>query len=355
MPSSLRNARVVVVGVGAVGGTVAARLARAGVDVTALTRNTEVVHAIRRRGFELVADGERRAVRGRAETALGSDERFDLALLATQPQQVEGAARAILPHLDASAPLVCLQNGLCEARVAPIAGSERVLGAIVSWGASMPAPGVYEKTASGEFTLGRLSEGSEEDLREVGSILESVAPVAYTANLEGARWSKLALNSAISSLGTLAGERLGGLLRVRRYRRLALEIFTEAVEVARAEGVDLEKVAGTLDVSWIALSAAERERAASPGLTAKHALLLGVGLRYRRLRSSMLAAIERGREPAIDSLNGEVVERGRRRGVPAPVNAAVTEGVRALGRGEGRPAREHLDQIYERTRLRKAA
>ena len=35
-----------------------------------------------------------------------------------------------------------------------------------------------------------------------------------------------------------------------------------------------------------------------------------VGLRYRRMRSSMLAAIERKRTPAIDFLNGEVVIRG---------------------------------------------
>ena len=132
--------------------------------------------------------------------------------------------------------------------------------------------------------------------------------MTLTQNLRGARWSKLALNCAVSALGTIAGERLGPLVRVRRYRRLALEVMTECVAVAKAEGVQLEKVAGTLDLDWIALSEADRASRGSAALTAKHALLLAVGLRYRRMRSSMLAAIERGRTPAIDFLNGEVVD-----------------------------------------------
>ena len=97
----------------------------------------------------------------------------------------------------------------------------------------------------------------------------------------------------------------------RFVRRLALEIMTEVTQVARKEGVRLEKVSGTLDLSWIALDEAERAAAGSPSLVAKHGLLLAVGFRYRRMKSSMLSAIERGRTPAVDFLNGEVVDRAR--------------------------------------------
>jgi 2-dehydropantoate 2-reductase len=179
-------------------------------------------------------------------------------------------------------------------------------------------------------------------------MLEAIGPVAYTANLMGARWSKLALNCAISSLGTIAGERLGPLVGVRRYRRLALEVMSEVVAVARAEGVRLEKVAGTLDLEWIALTDAERAASiGSVGLTAKHALLLAVGLRYRRMRSSMLAAIERGRTPAIDFLNGEVVTRAKRHGIEVPVNARVVDTVWAIARGEATSSRDLLDRICD--------
>ena len=210
------------------------------------------------------------------------------------------AARTALPHLAEDAQVVVLQNGLCEDRIAAIVGADRVIGAIVAWGASMPEPGRYERTAAGGFSIGRLSGVVDPAVRRVGELLEAVGPVTLTTNLQGARWSKLALNCAVSALGTIAGERLGLVVRQRRYRRLALEIMTEAVQVAKAEGITLEKVSGTLDLEWVALTEADRVASASVALTAKHALLLAVGLRYRRMRSSMLAAIERGRPPSSD-------------------------------------------------------
>jgi 2-dehydropantoate 2-reductase len=121
--------------------------------------------------------------------------------------------------------------------------------------------------------------------------------------------------------------------------------MTEAVAVAHAEGVRLEKVAGTLDLDWIALTDADRAARASASLTAKHALLVAVGLRYRRMRSSMLAAIERGRTPAIDFLNGEVVTRGRSRDVPTPANARIVANVWEIANGRQRSSRETLDQV----------
>jgi 2-dehydropantoate 2-reductase len=64
----------------------------------------------------------------------------------------------------------------------------------------------------------------------------------------------------------------------------------------------------------------------------------------------MLAAIERGRPPAIDFLNGEVVARGATLGVPTPVNAAMREEVLAIARGASRPSLQLLRAFYERTR-----
>jgi 2-dehydropantoate 2-reductase len=54
------------------------------------------------------------------------------------------------------------------------------------------------------------------------------------------------------------------------------------------------------------------------------------------MRSSMLAAIERGRTPAVDYLNGEVCTRGRELGVATPTNDAARDMVWAIARGEQR-------------------
>jgi 2-dehydropantoate 2-reductase len=345
--------KILVVGAGGIGGIVAGSLAEVGADVTAITTNPAILAAVRSHGFRLREDGEDRAIPGRVEAAAPPGERYDAIVLATQPPSVEEAARTALPSLADDGVMVCLQNGLCEARIAAIAGDARVTGAIVAWGASMPEPGLYERTAAGGFTIGRMSDsGGEPDdaCRALGELFEAVGPVTYTSNLMGARWSKLALNCAISSMGTIGGEHLGPLSRVRRYRRLCLEVMSEVVAVARTEQIRLEKVAGTLDLDWIALTDADRAaRLGSPSLTAKHAILLAVGVRYRRMRSSMLAAIERGRTPAIDFLNGEVVSRARRHGIAVPYNERLVDTVWAIARGAATSSRALLDSICATT------
>jgi len=337
--------RILVMGAGSIGGIVAATLTEVGSAVTAVSTNPSIRAAVDKAGFTLTDDGETRTVRGWVSPA--PEGRYDLCILATQPPHVEDAARTALPHLADDARVVVLQNGLCEDRIAAIVGDTRVIGGIVAWGASMPEPGHYERTAAGGFSLGRLDGKLDDDIKRVAELFEAIGPVTLTENLRGARWSKLALNCAVSALGTIAGEKLGPLVRVRRYRRLALEIMTEAVVVARADGVRLEKVAGTLDLDWVALSAADRTARASASLTAKHALLLAVGLRYRRMRSSMLAAIERKRTPAIDFLNGEIVTRGKRHGVDTPFNQRIVDTVWKIAKGELTSSRATLDAVCD--------
>lgn len=342
--------RVLIVGAGGIGGVLGYSLSASGVRPTVLTSNERVAETIRRRGFRLAGDGGARSFSPEAVlTEAPPPATFDWVLLAVQPPQVVAAARAALPALSARGQLVCLQNGLCEERVAALSGSARVVGAVVAWGASMVEPGVYERTSEGGFSLGVLSGGDSSRLAELSRLLAGVGKVTITDNLLGVRWSKLAINCAVSTLGTLGGARLGKLLKLRFVRRLALEIVTEAVLVARAEGVRLEKVAGTVDLDWLSLERAER-RAPSVALLTKHALMLAVGARYRRMRSSMLGALERGREPAVDFLNGEVVGRAAGHALTVPVNARARDMVWAVARGERSSSPGLLRELYEATR-----
>jgi 2-dehydropantoate 2-reductase len=327
-------------------------LAELGHDVTALTTNPGIARALSGVGFRVRGESAPSATRPRAvlDRILPDTPRFHFILLATQPPQVEEAAAATAPALAEHGRMVCFQNGLCEERVAKLVGAERVIGAVVTWGASMVEPGVYDRTSAGGFSLGRLDGAVDAQLDDLSRILEAVGPVTITQNLLGARWSKLAINCAISTLGTIGGDRLGVLLRHRHVRRLALEIMTEVVRVARALSIRLEKVAGTLDLEWIALTEPELNAGGSPNLVAKHGLLLAVGTRYRRLRSSMLAAIERGRPPAVDFLNGEVMDRARELGIDVPINTSAREVVWQIARGEVKASHGTLRALYDRTR-----
>jgi len=351
---------VLVVGCGGLGGVIAAHLVEqsgaSGADVVGLTTNETIAAAVRERGFVVRGEGVERAVRGAIVTDLGAGEApFDWVILATQPPQVEEAARRVAAHLAPAGRIVCLQNGLCEDIVAGVVGADRVVGAVVAWGGAMPEPGLYDRTSAGGFTVGRMDGAPDDALLRLALLLEPVGPVITTSNLAGARWSKLAINCAISTLGTLGGTRLGSLMLSRLVRRLALEIMTEVVHVARAERVRLEKVSGTIDLEWIALTESERRAAGSPGLVAKHSMLLAVGARYRRMRSSMLSAIERGRQPAVDFLNGEIVRRGPPQGIATPFNRAACDLVHAVARRELAPGMQAIEELSRRAGVDEAA
>jgi 2-dehydropantoate 2-reductase len=347
----MTNPRILLMGCGGIGGIMAAKLVESGGDVMIVTHNPSIAAAVNARGLAVQDEARRQDVPAHAEITIPEHAgTFDFVFLATQPPQVEEAVRAAAPHLRAGGAMVGFQNGLCEQRIAAIAGVEQTIGAIVAWGGSMLEPGVYERTSEGGFVVGRLDGAADGRLEALRAVLESIGPVKISSNLRGARWSKLAINCAISSLGTIGGDRLGALLRYRFVRRLALEVMTEVVAVARARGVRLEKVSGTIDLDWVALTDSERFVSGSPTLMAKHALLLAVGAKFRRLRSSMLIAIERGREPAVDFLNGEVVWRGQQSDVPVALNARIVEMIHEIARGRLHPGVPLLRQLYVASR-----
>jgi 2-dehydropantoate 2-reductase len=346
--------RVLVVGCGGIGGVLLSRLLEAGQRVAAVARREEIARVLQTRGPVLRDEKGERTIRGDLEVFVQPPPAgaHDFILLATPPNGVEAAARDTAHLLAPEGAMVVFQNGLCEDLVARVVGDNKVIGAIVAWGASSPETGVYERTSSGGIMLGTLSGTQDPRLARLAEVLRAVCPITFTENLLGARWSKLAINCAISTLGTVGGSRVGPLLRHRFIRRLAMEVFTEVFQVARAEGVKLEKVASTVDLEWLTLKESEQRARGSLTLVVRHAMLLAIGARYRRLRSSMLAAIERGREPPVDFLNGEVVQRGKAHGIPAPVNERLLEAVHAMSRRELTPGVETLRRIHEQTRPR---
>ncbi len=323
--------RVLVVGSGAIGGVISTLVAHNNqADVHVLSRNQTVAETLRTKGFSAIGVGGPTAAQATIHTT-PPDDTFDFILLATQPPSVEAAAQSVLTCLADDGRMVVLQNGLCEERIAAICGPSRTIGGIVAFGASTTTPGVFERTSHGGFVIGRIDGTQDRHLDALQRILMAVGPVKQTDNLLGARFSKLAINCAVSGLGTVAGTALGTMLKDRTARNIALAVMREAVAVSRAEGIALEPLNGTFDLNWVGDPHASNR---GPSHWARHALLLSVGFKYRKLRSSMLRAIEHGRPPAVDFINGEIAARGRALNISTPVNETVTTLIHQIARGE---------------------
>jgi 2-dehydropantoate 2-reductase len=334
--------RVLIMGCGGIGGVVAAHLAR--MQDTALhvvSSNPDITTVVAREGLTLTGTAPAFTVHPPISSEVPSGP-FDFILLATQPTQIEEAAGQSLNALAKDGAMVVLANGLCEQRVAAVCGDHRVFGGIVSFGATAGAPGHVERTSSGGITIGRLDGKDDARLDLLAAVLSAVGPILLTHNLHGARFSKLALNCAVTGLGTIAGTHLGALLSDASTRNTALSIMREAVAVAQAEAITLEPIGGTFDLDWLANPYGAWS---GPSHWVRHGMLMAVGFKYKKLRSSMLRAIARGRTPAVDFVNGEVARLGKSHGVPTPINRAVTDIIHRIGTGELSPSPAHLHAL----------
>ncbi len=347
--SSLMNnkQRLLLMGCGGVGGVIACGLLRGGHDVTVVTHNEEICQAISANGgLRLTSLDGQWTMPAPAHVYLnGLQEPFDAVYLAMKGTDVEQAVRDVEGYLAPEGYVVTFQNGVVEDRVSAILGRERVIGALAGWGATMHAPGVYEMTSHGEIVIGELDGRLTPRVERLKSTLESISPVTASDNIYGLLWSKLTLNSATSATGAVSGQLLGQMLWRNVGRRLALTIISEVVDVARAHDISLEPVGNTLDVQQLYLPPHRRGLGVGLDLIVKHAIMLVVGSKYRRLKSSMTQSIERGRRAEVDFLNGFVVEKGREKGVPTPVNAALTAMVREVEAGTRQISPDNLDEL----------
>ncbi len=342
--------RILIVGCGGIGGVLTSLLLLGGVPLSVATTNDGVGRALLDRGPRVdgLPSSPPLAPNQLIQSAQDAKEPFDFVFIAVQPPQLDVVIESLHGKLTPHSRLVCLSNGLCEERLAKAFGEQHVIGAVVGWGARMKGAGHYQKTSTGNFQVGTLSGKKDPELYTTANLLRHVAPVVLTENLKGARFTKLAINCAVSTLGTIGGTTLGELLLKSEVRSLAMEILSEAVRVARAEGIVLEPVTN-LDLNWLVPPS---DQATGPlQSAARHALLLAIGTRYRNLRSSMLSAIERGRTPPVDYLNGELCRRGQLLGVPTPVNEAARRLVWDIAEGRRSPGMMALRRVQEMAAL----
>lgn len=332
---------VLLAGVGGVGGVIAGELLLHRRNVALVTHNADITAAVRANGLA-VTTPERsfRVGAPRVFTALEEaavEAPFDIALLAMKATGVLAAADGVLPLLRSpDGYVVTLQNGIVEDAVAGLVGPSRVISGIVGWGATMHRPGIYERTSGGATHIGELDGTGSRRVRRLGELLDCATRVDVNLNIRGALWSKLAINCCITTLGALSGQTLGDMLARSLGRRAFLHIYREVVDTAHAAGVRLESIATDPMRLYVPADAS------APGRLWKSALVRLVGLRYRRLKSSSLQSLERGRATEIDFLNGHVVAEASKHGVAVPFNRAAVTLVKEIEAGT-RPI--HADNL----------
>lgn len=340
--------KIVVIGAGAVGGAIAGYLSDLNYDIQLVCKHREILESIENNGLRI--EGIKEHIICYPDTVIDISQitdKPDIVFLATKANDVKALAQNIVPFLRDDTAIVSLQNGICEDFIADIVRPDRTIGCVVGWGATMLGPGRVEITSDGEFIIGELDGEVSHRLLIIKSMLEKIFQVKISTNIPGALFSKLIINSCINTLGAISGLYLGELLNLNIARTIFLQVLTEGVQVAKTSQVQLEKIGGKIDLYKLALTPKEVNNNFSFSLLKKHLMVQLIGLKYRRIKSSSLQSLERGKPTEIDYLNGDIVKKARQFNIPVPVNQKLVDIVKEIEAGKIKIDRENLFQVLK--------
>ncbi len=291
--------KIAVLGTGAVGSYFGAKLARAGLDVTFISRG-EGLKALREKGLKVKSfQGDFELAHVKATENPGEIGPVDLLLFCIKSYDTESALQQALPMIGGKALVLSLQNGVDNTeKIGAVIGNDRVFPAVVSIGAEMESPGVMRHTSLGRIEFGRADGKLTAEVKAVEELFKKAeVDVRVSENIVKAQWKKLIWNAAFNPVSVLTGATLGQMLECPETRDLLHGMMVEGAAVA-------EKLGFPMEPDFI-----EKNMKLHPSL--------------REFKTSMLQDYLKGKKIELEAIGGIVPKKGKSLGVLTPVSGSV--------------------------------
>jgi 2-dehydropantoate 2-reductase len=294
---------VAIVGSGAVGGYYGAKLARAGQRVSFLARGAHL-QALRERGLQIRSPLGDFTVHGEAEQDSSRIGPVDVVLYSVKAYD-NGTALPLLDSLVGEKTVVLtLQNGVDSAdEIAARIGADKVIAGPTYIATAVTAPGVIEQTGThrrivfGEI-FGNPPRLSDRVLALRDAMANADIQAEAVADARTAMWEKFSYLAPFAGFSGASRLPLGPIWGDQFTRAQLQAAVAEVIAVARAEGVDIP---ADMEV---------RTRTFVEGLPGT-------------MRASLLIDLSQGKRIEVEALQGSVVRRGQRAGVPTPIMATL--------------------------------
>ncbi|MCI0351389.1 MAG: 2-dehydropantoate 2-reductase [Acidobacteriales bacterium] len=293
----MADRKFAVFGAGGVGGYFAAVLARAGFDVSLVTRGRHL-EAIRQSGLKVESPKGNFTVRMSEATDKPAEVGpVDAVILGVKSWQVPEAAEALRPLLRSDTKVLPLQNGVeAPEQLAEILGRQHALIGMCRIIASIAGPGhirhggVEPTILLGEFDGASLSSSA----KALADALTAAGVVVDTpANIQTALWEKLLFIAAVSGVGAVARANIGEMRACPPTRELLRHLMSEVTAVGRARGIYMTDDGPSRALAFI------------DGMPANGT-------------ASMQRDIAEGRPSELEAIVGAVVRLGDQAGVDTP-------------------------------------
>ncbi|WP_328535177.1 ketopantoate reductase family protein [Streptomyces sp. NBC_00344] len=325
-----------VVGGGAIGGTLAFHLTRAGHSVLIVDSDENHVAAVNAHGLTLRGPAGESTVRVDAVTPEQARGPFERVLLCVKAQATEATARWITPRLASDGFVVSLQNGLNEHVISQHLGAERTVGAFVNLFADVVAPGAIRDGGAGALVVGELDGRPSTRVRQVVADLQAWGPARLTTNVSGYLWAKLGFGAMLAATA-LADAPMADLIDA--HRPLMYTLAGEVFAVATARGVALEPFDAFDPSGYLPTAAPAHREAVTDRLV--------TWLRTQpKDRSGIWRDITVRRRPTeVPHHYRPVLAAALEHGLSLPHLAAMLDQLAHVESGESNMTEKHLDQL----------
>jgi len=298
-----------IIGAGATGGYLAARLAAANLEVTLLARGSTLA-AVQAGGIRVEElDGATISARPNHTVAHGDPvDPVDIVIVCVKSYDTDEAARLAAPLLSDSGYILCTQNGIDnETILEKRFGQGRVVPGVLYIGVERTEPNVIRCSVPPRLVVGAMAGES----RHVGDELHALfshAGIDCTIDEEilASKWQKFLFNCALNPLTSLTRLRLGQILERPAGRNLFEQVLDEALAVAKAHGAPIR-----MDAREQVMATAER----------------------MNISSSMAEDLKAGRPIELDAFSGLVGKLGAQTGVPTPATQVLYQLLAVLDPG----------------------
>jgi 2-dehydropantoate 2-reductase len=332
---------VLIWGSGAIGGTLAAWWARAGISVVAVDVQRDHVEACRTKGMTIEGPVDSFTQKLDARTPDEITGTYRRVILAVKAQATEAAVDMLAKHVAPDGFVLSAQNGLNEVVIARKLGPERTMGCFVNFSGDLHGPGRIMLGSRGSVVVGEIDGSIRERTRAMHALLQVFEPNAkLTDNIWGHLWGKIAYSAmlfATSLNHDSMADNFADPARFSAFDRLGREV----IAIAMARGVQPLGFGG-FDPSAFAPGA--REEAARASI----AWLVGFNRASAKTHSGVYRDLAvHKRRTAVDPQIGAVAELGREAGIDTPALSKLVELVHDIEDGRRPQSREALQALID--------
>jgi 2-dehydropantoate 2-reductase len=318
---------ILIWGAGAIGGTLGAYWARAGLDVLLVDQVAEHVEACRTRGLHISGPIEdfTQVVPGVTPDAVNGT--FDIVVLAVKAQATETALAQLAPHLSPDGYVLSAQNGLNELTIAKAVGDERTMGCFVNFGADWHGPGEVLFGNRAAVVVGEIDGTIRDRTRAMHERLKLFEPEAVlTDNIWGYLWGKLAYGAMLFATA-LTNDSMSENFADPRRTVVFEALGREVMAVAKARGITPIGFNGFDPALFAPGAPAEGARRSIAALAEfnRHTAKTHSGI-WRDLAV-------RKRRTEVDPQIGVIAQLGAEAGVATPAIAKLVELIHAIEDG----------------------